>query len=53
MPDRQILPKPEELADPKTAEKPGVLTDNEGSDTLLGSPGEVAEWLNAPVSKTG
>jgi integrase len=37
----------------KTAEKLGVLTDNEVSDIFFSSPGEVAEWLNAPVSKTG
>jgi hypothetical protein len=36
----------------ESAEKLGVLTDNEGSDIFFSSPGEVAEWLNAPVSKT-
>ena len=37
----------------KKAEKAGVLTKNAGSDIVLRSTGEVAEWLNAPVSKTG
>ncbi len=36
----------------KKAEKAGVLTKNAGSDIVLRSTGEVAEWLNAPVSKT-
>ena len=34
-------------------EKQGVLTGEQRYDILNVPPGEVAEWLNAPVSKTG
>jgi|GEM_PF-275561 len=37
----------------KSPENSGDLTNSVGACTLCGSPGEVAEWLNAPVSKTG
>ena len=37
----------------ETAEKSGVLTSSARSDMVSGLPGEVAERLNAPVSKTG
>jgi integrase len=39
--------------DSKTPEKQGLLTLKHGSDIVQSAPGEVAEWLNAPVSKTG
>ena len=37
----------------KSLEISGELTNSVGACTLCGSPGEVAERLNAPVSKTG
>ncbi len=37
----------------KSPEKPSVLTFSEESAMVLDPSGEVAEWLNAPVSKTG
>ena len=46
--DRRASPNRQE-----TAENAGVLTSAAGSVTVFRPPGEVAEWLNAPVSKTG
>jgi integrase len=37
----------------ETPEKAALLTSLAGAVKMSGSPGEVAEWLNAPVSKTG
>ena len=38
---------------PKTTEDAGLLTPAGESSNVSVPPGEVAEWLNAPVSKTG
>lgn len=49
-------PPPREESSEESAKMPAktlFLTQAGGSDNITRSPGEVAEWLNAPVSKTG